>query len=135
MTDRQLDPYHSDCTGPHPVGCKQICRGFIYAMLMLPMLVGQGFAQSGLQGRYSENGLEVTFRKDQAEITYAGHLCIGHLEGQVEKRSTGLFIVAENCEVSLSLRDDDSLDLDQGQGCTTYHGARCSLSGLVYPER
>lgn len=117
------------------MGWRQAGRGVAYALLVLPLLAGQGFAQSGLQGRYSGNGLEVTFRKDQAEITYAGHLCIGHLEGHVEKRSTGLFIVAENCEISLSLRDDGGLDLDQGPGCSWYHGARCSLSGVVYPER
>lgn len=105
-----------------------------YALLMLPILVGQGFAQGGLQGRYSGNGLEVTFRENQAEITYAGHLCIGHLEGQVEKRSTGLFIVAENCEINLTLQEDGGVNLRQGFGCTNYHGARCNLSGSVYPD-
>jgi hypothetical protein len=135
MTSSQACPPPADCSGPYPVEWLQAGRGFIYAMLMLPLLVGQGFAQGVLQERYSGNGLEVTFRKDQAEITYAGDLCIGHLEGHVEKRSTGWFIAAENCEISLSLRDDGGLDLDQGPGCTWYHGARCSLSGLVYPER
>lgn len=89
-----------------------------------------------LQQSYSGNGLTLTIRKDQAEIFYAGHLCIGHLEdGRIEKRSAGLFIVAENCEIALTLREDGGLDLDQGPGCTWYHGARCSLSGRVYPDR
>jgi hypothetical protein len=127
--------HSSDCSGLHPIGWRQAVHAVGYALLMLPMLVGQGFAQGGLQGRYLGNGLEVTFSKDKAEITYAGHLCIGHLEGHVEKRSTGLFIVGENCEISLSLGDDDGLDLDQGTGCSKYHGASCSLSGHVYPDR
>jgi len=135
MTCSQAWLHSSDCSGPHPVWWRRASSGFIYALLILPLLVGQGFAQSGLQGRYSGSGLEVTFRKDQAEITYAGHLCIGHLEGHVEKRSTGLFILAENCEISLSLRDDGGLDLDQGPGCSWYHGAYCNLSGSVYPDR
>jgi hypothetical protein len=135
MTSLQPHTSPSDCPGPHPIGWRRACRGFIYALLILPLLVDQGFAQSGLQGRYSGNGLEVTLRKDQAEITYAGHLCLGHLEGHVKKQSTGWFIVAENCEISLSLRDDGGLDLDQGPGCTWYHGAYCNLSGLVYPQR
>lgn len=135
MTGLQTRPSRSDCLGPHLIGWLQACRCFMYALLMLPLLASQGFAQGGLQGRYSGNGLEVTFRKEQAEITYAGHLCIGHMEGHVEKRSTSLFIVAENCEISLSLGDDGGLDLEQGPGCTAYHGARCNLSGLVYPNR
>jgi hypothetical protein len=135
MTGLQPHTSPSDCPGLHPIGWRRAGCSLAYALLMLPMLVEQGLAQGGLQGRYSGNGLKVIFRKDQAEITYAGHLCIGHLEGHVEKRSTGLFIVAENCEISLSLRDDGGLDLDQGPGCTWYHGAYCNLSGLVYPDR
>jgi hypothetical protein len=135
MTSSQACPPPAGCSGRNPLGRRPAGRSLVYGLLLLPLLVGQGFAQGGLQKRYSGNGLEVTFRKDQAEITYAGHLCIGHLEGQVEKRSTGWFIVAENCEISLSLRDDGGLDLDQGPGCTWYHGAYCNLSGLVYPGR
>lgn len=106
MTSLQARPSPSDCSGPYPIGWRRACRGFIYALLVLPLLAGQGFAQGGLQGRYPGNGLEVTFRKDQAEITYAGHLCISHLKGHVEKRSTDWFIVAENCEVTHSLGHD-----------------------------
>lgn len=135
MTGSQARPSPAGYSGRNPLGRRPAGRSLVYGLLLLPLLAGQGFAQSGLQGRYSGSGLEVTFSKDQAEITYAGHLCIGHLEGHVEKRSTGWFIVAENCEISLSLRDDGGLDLDQGPGCTTYHGARCNLSGLVYPDR
>jgi hypothetical protein len=52
MTGSQARSSPAGCSGPHPVVWLQADRGFIYALLMLPLLVGQGFAQSGLQERY-----------------------------------------------------------------------------------
>lgn len=106
------------------------------AMIAFPTDPSKAQGAGPLQHRYSGNGLELTIRKDQAEIFYAGYLCIGHLEdGRIEKRSTGLFIVAEDCEITVTLQEDGGVNLRQGYGCSTYHGARCSLSGSVYPER
>ena len=135
MTGLQARPSSSNCSGPHPVGCKQACRGFIYALLMLALLVGPSLAQGSLQGRYSNDGLSITFLKDRASVFYGGRLCIGDFEGQVEKRSDGFFVVGRDCEIALTLQADGGLNLQQGPGCSAWHGARCSLSGLVYPDR
>lgn len=110
-------------------------RVFTFALAVLPMMVAPSLADGGLQGRYSNDGLSITFLKDRASVLYAGRLCIGDFEGQLEKRSDGFFVVGHDCEIALTLQEDGGLNLQQGPGCSAWHGARCSLSGVVYPER
>ena len=110
-------------------------RVFTYALMVFPIVMGQALAQGRLQGSYSNDGLFITFQKDRASVFYGGRLCIGDFEGQVEKRSDGFFVVGNDCEIALTLQEDGGLNLQQGPGCSAWHGARCSLSGLVYPDR
>lgn len=110
-------------------------RVFTCALLFFPLVAGHALAQGSPQGRYSSDGLSITFLKDQASVIYTGRLCIGDFEGQVEKRSDGFFVVGRDCEIALMLQADGGLNLQQGPGCSAWHGARCSLSGVVYPER
>jgi hypothetical protein len=135
MTSSQACPPNKNCAGPHRTRWKNVGRVVTYTLLVLPIVVGQGLAQGSLQGRYSNDGLSITFLKDRASVFYGGRLCIGDFEGQVEKRSDGFFVVGRDCEIALTLQADGGLNLQQGPGCSAWHGARCSLSGLVYPDR
>ena len=135
MTSRRSCSTPSDCHGQHPIGYGYVARVALCALAVLPMMVGPGLAQGRLQGSYSNDGLFITFEKDRASVFYGGRLCIGDFEGQVEKRSDGFFVVGSDCEIALTLQEDGGLNLQQGPGCSAWHGARCSLSGLVYPDR
>ena len=93
-----------------------------------------GLAEEHHQGvMYEGDGLSLAIEGDRVTITYSGELCIGAFEGTVTQTSYGTVAVAEGCEIELQRREDGGFDLQQGEGCTTYHGARCSLSGKVYP--
>jgi hypothetical protein len=83
MIDLQAWPQPQDCAGAHRTRRKSAALVLVYTLVVLLVLAERGVAQSGLQGRYSGNGLEVTFRKDQAEVFFAEPLCIGHFEGRV----------------------------------------------------
>ena len=135
MTSFQTCPSQKNRNGSHRTGWSNVGRVFRYALLVFPIVMGQALAQGRLQGSYSNDGLFITFQKDRASVFYGGRLCIGDFEGQVEKRSDGFFVVGRDCEIALTLQADGGLNLQQGPGCSAWHGARCSLSGLVYPER
>ena len=76
---------------------------------------------------------------NRIEVRYRGAACIGHFEGFL--RQEGSNLVAESdydmgetlCLITMSEDQDGALHLKQGPGCSAYHGARCSLSGIVYP--
>lgn len=128
-------PPQKNCAGPHHKRWRSVGRVLTYALLVLPIFVGQSLAQGSLLGSYSNDGLFITFDKDRASVFYGGRLCIGDFEGQVVKRSGNFFVIGRDCEIALTLQADGGLNLQQGAGCSAWHGARCSLSGLVYPER
>ena len=134
MTGTQDCSTPADCLGQNSIWHCTVANVFICAIMALLIMVGPGLAQGRLQGSYSNDGLFITFEKDRASVFYGGRLCIGDFEGQVEKRSDGFFVVGRDCEIALTLQADGGLNLQQGPGCSAWHGARCSLSGSVYPD-
>jgi hypothetical protein len=76
---------------------------------------------------------------NRIEVRYRGAACIGQFDGFL--RQEGPNLVAESdyemgdrlCLITISEDQDGALHLEQGTGCSAYHGARCSLSGTVYP--
>lgn len=84
-------------------------------------------------------GEAVVIARNRIEIKYRGAGCIGQFEGFL--RQNGSKLVAESdhemsdlfCLISILEDENGALHLEQGPGCSAYHGAKCSLSGTVYP--
>lgn len=93
------------------------------------------FAQDSFGTNYGGSGLQLIIDGSQATILYSGELCTGFFEGRLVINKHGASVIGEECEIAIHVREDGSLDLQQGIGCTTYHGARCSLTGIVMPHR
>lgn len=106
------------------------CMALLSGVLAPEVGMAEGHHQAVM---YEGEGLRLAIEDDRVTITYSGELCIGAFEGALTQTSYGTVAVAEGCEIELQRREDGGVDLRQGEGCTTYHGARCSLSGKVYP--
>lgn len=95
-------------------------------------------AEAQAVGEYNQGGLTLVLGDDKARITYMGERCIGDFTGYVTKYHDRITLSDPNAELSpeciftLIVDQHESIIIDQGQGCTTYHGAECSLSGVVY---
>lgn len=127
-------------TSAHPYPAKDARRLLVASLTACTALLSGvlapevGLAEEHHQAvMYEGEGLRLAIEDERVTITYSGELCIGAFEGALTQTSYGTVAVAEGCEIELQRREDGGVDLRQGEGCTTYHGARCSLSGTVYP--
>ena len=96
-------------------------------------------AQGITLGEYFQDGLTLVLGGEKARITYIGPRCIADFTGRVTRHSGRIILsdpnmdVAPGCIVTLTQNNSGSVTIEQGLGCTAYHGAACSLSGEVQP--
>ena len=96
-------------------------------------------AQGITLGEYFQDGLTLVLGGEKARITYIGPRCIADFTGRVTRHSDRIILsdpnmdVAPGCIVTLTQNNSGSVTIEQGLGCTAYHGAACSLSGEVQP--
>lgn len=71
--------------------------------------------------------------------TSGGGTCGGGVEGLAEMTGTLLKLNAvgngEKCELALSLERDGKLKIEEGQGCSYFHGAACDFSDTLTRTR
>ena len=71
--------------------------------------------------------------------TSGGGTCGGGVEGLAEMTGTLLKLNAvgngEKCELALSLERDGKLKIEEGQGCSYFHGAACDFSDTLTKTR
>ena len=122
-----------------PMGCRAISSMAMAAIIMLSGWTAVAQQEGDNQRLYYHEGGVVIITGNRIEVRYRGAACIGQFEGFL--RQEGPNLVAESdyemgdtlCLITISEDQDGALHLKQGPGCSAYHGARCSLSGTVYP--
>jgi hypothetical protein len=74
----------------------------------------------------------------EASISVGTPECLGDFSGAVTKHDDRLTVIDPNrrlsgpeCEFTLWPQGDRAFLIEQGEGCTSYHGAMCSLQGYV----
>ena len=75
---------------------------------------------------------------DTVEISYASQQCIGEFRGKVIDNGgyliafdTDSTALATTCTFKISPAGENAYRIQQGKGCSPYHGATCNLSGRV----
>jgi hypothetical protein len=78
----------------------------------------------------------------EASISVGTPKCLGDFSGIVTKHDDRLTVIDPNrrlsgpeCEFTLWPQGDRAFWIEQGEGCTPYHGAMCSLQGYVELQR
>lgn len=117
----------------------------VYRPWLIPVaivLISQFAAIQGAQaqelGEYRADGLSLILGHEKARITYMGERCIGDFTGRVVRHSDRITLsdpnteLAPECVVTLREVDPGTVVIEQGIGCTAYHGAACSISGAVH---
>ncbi len=83
------------------------------------------------EGTYSGGFLTVVIDYPMVGITYTGQGCIGQLDAELQEQPGSISFVGEDCTIEVTKLGPFDFSLDQGPGCSYYHGAECSLSGYV----
>ena len=72
------------------------------------------------------------------EISYASQRCFGHFTGHITDHGSYLTAIASeyadlapNCVFTITPDGENAYRIEQGFGCSAFHGAACSLSGRV----
>lgn len=117
-----------------------VCRPWLIPVAIV--LIFQFAAIQGAQaqelGEYHADGLTLILGSEKARIIYMGKRCVGDFTGRVVKHSDRITLsdpnteLAPECVVTLREVDPGTVVIEQGQGCTAYHGAACSISGTVH---
>ena len=123
-----------------PKACRAIIPMALSALFMLSGWSAVAQQDRDEQRLYYHEGGVVIITGNRIEVRYRGAACIGQFEGFL--RQEGSNLIAESdydmgetlCLITISEDQDGALHLEQGPGCSAYHGARCSLSGTVYPD-
>lgn len=116
-----------------------VCRPWLMPILIVLMFLVAAIQAAYAQavGEYQANGLTLILGSEKARITYMGERCIGDFSGDVIRQHDRIMLVAPTAELSpecvftLTADQHGTIIIEQGEGCTTYHGAECSLSGTV----
>lgn len=82
-------------------------------------------------GTYTSGGLTVVIDAGFVGVTYTGQGCIGAFDGKIREDAGGISFVGQGCSIAVTKLGPFDFSLDQGPGCSDYHGAACSLSGYV----
>ncbi|MDB9943431.1 hypothetical protein OAD19_00040 [Octadecabacter sp.] len=82
--------------------------------------------------------LSLILSEFEASISVGTPECLGDFSGVVTKHDDRLTVIDPNrrlrgpeCEFTLWPQGDRAFLIEQGEGCTPYHGATCSLQGYV----
>lgn len=92
---------------------------------------GQSNASSLAEGTYSSGGLTVVIDEGLVGVTYTGQGCIGAFDGEMREEAGSISFVGQGCSISVTKLGPFDFSMDQGPGCSDYHGAACGLSGYV----
>ena len=72
------------------------------------------------------------------EISYASQRCFGHFTGHITDHGSYLTAIASedadlapNCVFTITPDGESAYRIEQGYGCSAFHGAACSLTGRV----
>lgn len=115
-------------------------QSFLMMAVMFALHCSTAIAQSSGEEPqlYYHTGRIVVITGTRVEIRYSGSACIARFDGFL--REEGSSLVAESgyaigdtiCLLTFTEDADGALNIQQGPGCSDYHGFRCSLSGTVY---
>ena len=83
------------------------------------------------EGAYSSGGLKVVIDSGLVGITYTGQGCIGSFDAKMQEQSGRISFVGVGCTIGVTKLGPFDFSMDQGPGCSYYHGSACSLSGYV----
>jgi hypothetical protein len=82
-------------------------------------------------GTYSSGGLTVVIEQGLVGVTYTGQGCIGAFDGEMREEAGSISFIGQGCSISVTKLGPFDFNMDQGPGCSDYHGAACGLSGYV----
>ena len=128
-----------------------VCNAYQQAMLTThtpvssrqaiePQVMAIPAASSGLNGVYTGNGsnadLRILVENGSAALTLTGDGCVGFFEGSVKLVSGDNWrviapIADSPCVIDFQRAGPLSFTVEQGPGCTYYHGFRCEFTGHV----
>jgi len=83
------------------------------------------------EGTYSSGGLTVVIDGGLVGITITEQGCIGAFDGEMREQEGMISFVGDGCSIGVTKLGPFDFSMDQGPGCTYYHGAACDLSGYV----
>ncbi len=93
--------------------------------------VAEQVSASLKDGTYTNGGLSVVIDDGLVGVTVTEPGCIGSFDGEMREDSNGISFVGDGCTISVTKLGAFDFSMEQGRGCSDYHGARCSLSGYV----
>lgn len=118
----------------------RLTRAIILLGLVLSSALSSASTSSAEEftpGEYEGGNLTLMLGDEKARITYIGERCIGDFTGRVTRHSDRITLsdpnseLAPECVFTLTESASGGIEIEQGVGCTAYHGAACSLSGVV----
>lgn len=89
---------------------------------------------------YGENAnLVMSVANGFATVHIKGESCVGGMDGSIRKIYDNYWMIESGdldypCEISMSKKPSSVFTIDQGKGCTHYHGAECGFSGYVVKQ-
>lgn len=108
-----------------------------FTLSSVPSSGSTSSAEEFATGEYEGGNLTLMLGVEKARITYIGERCIGDFTGRVTRHSDRMTLsdpnyeLAPECVFTLTERASGGIGIEQGSGCTAYHGAACSLTGTV----
>jgi hypothetical protein len=112
--------------------------GMRWALVLVAIGAALPVSGAELQGSYRGvfNDVTLDVTGGTAAVGVTSGACVGYLEGPVtavsETRWEILGSVAEApCTLSIDATGEGRLEMNEGPGCTYYHGAICELSGIL----
>lgn len=120
-----------------------VCRPWLIpvAIVLISQFAEIQSARAQAVGEYLADGLTLILGSEKARITYMGERCIGDFSGDVIRQHDRIMLVdltaelSPECVFTLTGGQHGTIIIEQGEGCTTYHGAECSLSGQVHLKK
>lgn len=82
-------------------------------------------------GTYRNGGLSVVIAGESVGITVTEAGCIGQFDGVVREDESVTAFVGDGCTIDVTKLGPFDFSMDQGPGCSNYHGAACSFTGYV----
>lgn len=119
----------------------RLSRAIIVLCFALSSVLSSGSVASAEEFatvKYEGGNLTLMLGDEKARITYIGERCIGDFTGRISRHSDRITLsdpnseLAPECVFTLTESASRGIGIEQGNGCTAYHGAACSLAGEVH---
>ena len=91
---------------------------------------GQSSA-SIIDGTYRNGGLSVVIKGELVGVTVSEPGCLGQFDAMMREESDRISFVGEGCTIAVTKLGPFDFSMEQGPGCSSYHGAACGFSGYV----